>query len=372
MNESKHKKKHKVVQSITYAPPTLDVWTKEQLFAKDCVASVYTKDIAGMTIPQLKDYIQKAVENIELNPQFVYSRHHIGNLVSHRAVAKEMKKVAMSSIPYILNNGHPVTKWEFKPDPQNPIDRMQSCLYGAPIMINDNKYLCLLTVKFNNLTGKIFPYVVNIEDGNGMKVSDDISVLDNNDATTPSNSGTSTGTVTSQDSRAPSNPSVKVQQNIETTKDNNIKTENYTYMNKKQIRLTESDLKQIVKESVNKILNEAYGTPDNRTKNQIEDGVDNGRIFNAFRKIASDLHIFLGYYAKSEQEEYSDLMFKYTNQYLKNMEQVLRILKNRKVQYYGEQPNKDYYKFHLPNHIYNGVYKPTPEELIKYRNGEDE
>ena len=31
-------------------------------------------------------------------------------------------------------------------------------------------------------------------------------------------------------------------------------------MNKKQIRLTESDLKQIVKESVNRILNEAYGT----------------------------------------------------------------------------------------------------------------
>ena len=31
-------------------------------------------------------------------------------------------------------------------------------------------------------------------------------------------------------------------------------------MNKKQIRLTESDLKQIVKESVSKILNEAYGT----------------------------------------------------------------------------------------------------------------
>ena len=35
-------------------------------------------------------------------------------------------------------------------------------------------------------------------------------------------------------------------------------------MNKKQIRLTESDLKQIVKESVNKILNEAYGTPPNK------------------------------------------------------------------------------------------------------------
>ena len=32
-------------------------------------------------------------------------------------------------------------------------------------------------------------------------------------------------------------------------------------MNNKQIRLTESDLQQIVKESVNKILKEAYGTP---------------------------------------------------------------------------------------------------------------
>lgn len=42
-------------------------------------------------------------------------------------------------------------------------------------------------------------------------------------------------------------------------------TENkqYTNMNKKQIRLTESDLKQIVKKSVNKILSEAYGTMPN-------------------------------------------------------------------------------------------------------------
>lgn len=37
-------------------------------------------------------------------------------------------------------------------------------------------------------------------------------------------------------------------------------------MNKKQIRLTESDLKQIVKESVSRILNEAYGTPSNDDK----------------------------------------------------------------------------------------------------------
>jgi hypothetical protein len=46
---------------------------------------------------------------------------------------------------------------------------------------------------------------------------------------------------------------------LQQSKDNN-KLNTEQYMNKKQIRLTESDLKQIVKESVNKILNEAYGT----------------------------------------------------------------------------------------------------------------
>ena len=260
MNESKHKKKQKVAPPITYAPPSLKIWTKEQLFAMDCVASVYTKDIAGMSIPQLKDYIQNTCKSVRLNPQFVYSRHHIGDLVSHRAVNKEMKKVVMSSVPYILNNGHAVTNWGCKPDPKNLIDRMQSCLYGAPIMIDDVKYLCLLTVKFNHLTGKIFPYAINLEDENGMKVSDDIMV-NNNGSTTPSNSGTSVGNVTSQDSRTPSNPNAKVQQNIETNKDNNIKEEKYTYM-KKLIRLTESDLHRIVKESVQSIISEVSAAPN--------------------------------------------------------------------------------------------------------------
>ena len=141
-------------------------------------------------------------------------------------------------------------------------------------------------------------------------------------------------------------------------------------MNKKQIRLTEGDLKQIVKESVSRILNEAYGTPDERTKNKIED-VDNTSIFKTFQAIAHDLHMFLGFIAKGQQQEYSELMFKYTNEYINKMKQVLRILKNKKLQYWGEQPNEDYYKIHRPNHIYNGMYKPTPEELARFRNGED-
>lgn len=123
--------------------------------------------------------------------------------------------------------------------------------------VDDVKYLCLLTVKFNHLTGKIFPYVVNLEDENGMKVSDDIMV-NNNNTNTPSNSDTSMGAVTSQDNRTPSNLTANLQHNIETTKDNSeIKTENKQYetnASKKPVRLTESDLHRIVKESVSQVL----------------------------------------------------------------------------------------------------------------------
>lgn len=280
LNETKkkNKKKKELSHTNTFTPPTFNIWTKEQLFAMDYVASVYTNDIAGLSIPQLKDYIQNMCKSVELNTQFVYSRHHIGNLVSHRAVNKEMKKVAMSSIPYVLNNGHPVTNWQYKPNPQNPIDRMPSCLYGAPIMIDDVKYLCLLTIKFNNLTGKIFPYVINIEDENGMKVSGDISVLDNNGTTTPSNSGTSMGTVTSQDNRTPSNPTAKVQHNVEPTKDNSeITTENKQHKTNKHmkqtIKLTESDLRRMISESVKRVLNEGLW-------NAIE--MDNYQVYDNF------------------------------------------------------------------------------------------
>ena len=62
MNELKRKKnKKKVVVQSKNTPPIFDVWTKEQLFDLDCVASVYTDDIVGMSIPELKNYIQKSL-----------------------------------------------------------------------------------------------------------------------------------------------------------------------------------------------------------------------------------------------------------------------------------------------------------------------
>lgn len=66
-------------------------------------------------------------------------------------------------------------------------------------------------------------------------------------------------------------------------------------MKKNRIKITESELKQIVEESVNKILSEAYGTPSKYTKHQynILNGVENhydgekgvGRIFPKNKRI---------------------------------------------------------------------------------------
>ena len=68
-------------------------------------------------------------------------------------------------------------------------------------------------------------------------------------------------------------PPKKVEGNtLQQSKDNN-KLNTEQYMNKKQIRLTESDLKQIVKESVNKILSEAYGTAQKLDKG-LNDRID--------------------------------------------------------------------------------------------------
>lgn len=81
----------------------------------------------------------------------------------------------------------------------------------------------------------------------------------------------------------------KIKQKTKTAKDNNIKTENYTNMNKKLIRLTESDLKQIVKESVSKLLKEAYEDAFNddyyNRIRPIQDGINavNIEVTNKFR-----------------------------------------------------------------------------------------
>ena len=78
-------------------------------------------------------------------------------------------------------------------------------------------------------------------------------------------------------------PPKKVEGNtLQQSKDNN-KLNTEQYMNKKQIRLTESDLKQIVKESVNKILNEVTWYDANPHK-------FSDKLANALNKLKTDAY----------------------------------------------------------------------------------
>lgn len=131
-------------------------------------------------------------------------------------------------------------------------------------------------------------------------------------------------------------------------------------MNKKQIRLTESDLKQIVKESVNKILSEAYGTPDKGTQNAInnirnlEVGNNDYSSLNSIYKQLLNTRNSVDEWTTSVETMDSDgirsynrsISRKYSEYLVKQIDAAIRtckILMNKRVMNQGEQPDEDYF-----------------------------
>jgi len=122
-------------------------------------------------------------------------------------------------------------------------------------------------------------------------------------------------------------------------------------MNKKQIRLTESDLKQIVKESVNKIISEAYGTPDNATQskvdylrtNNFEKGDEMQKVWsevrNALFNLKSRAKWLIGH-------PYEEAIVKATDGYEKKLNSIFKIWSNKLIQINGEQPDAKYNERH--------------------------
>ena len=84
------------------------------------------------------------------------------------------------------------------------------------------------------------------------------------------------------------------------------------YVSMKKVRLTEGDLRRVVNESVDKVLNEAYGTPDSRTRTDLGNlghtlrNYDNGDAF------ASGLK---GYQDGSGDIHNKDLLIAFNNAY---------------------------------------------------------
>ena len=112
-------------------------------------------------------------------------------------------------------------------------------MIAAPITIGGEKYVCVVEVIANRQVTRLYVHEVTLTKNLQGDVADSNAVPEDNSLVTQ-----------------PQGEIAKVLRNYVNTKnngENNTKTEN-RHMNKKQIRLTESDLKQIVKESVNKIL----------------------------------------------------------------------------------------------------------------------
>jgi hypothetical protein len=222
--------------------------------------------------------------------------------------------------------------------------------------------------------GIITPYSLVLKDENGEIIEGEkmegtiSSVPHSSSKPTAIGDAHSFKATTSHDTN-PSFQGANVQQNIETNKNNDIKTENI-FMNKKQIRLTESDLKQIVKESVNKILYEAYGTMP--TQDKVSQNVYGGADFDKsaysndneqliaeyMQKLASGIYNVMGasewfgYYSEGEilgdsknpsLKKYSDMIYNKIQEIENIYQQIRRIMTMR----LGLQPDTRYDIKHL-------------------------
>ena len=126
----------------------------------------------------------------------------------------------------------------------------------------------------------------------------------------------------------------------------------YTNMNKKQIRLTESDLKQIVKESVGKILSEAYGTPDAKTQKDVDyirrNNSDYGQLTMILKNLFDSVVDFRkkSRHCMGEEVKLQKAAVKACDDFIDKMQYIMKLYGNKQIQYQGEQPDEDYYYKH--------------------------
>ena len=239
------------------------VYSENDVFKMNPVASVSTKVTDRLEGNELRKYVLQNFQSVEIQPNYKIDEHIVGELISHHCGHRQRKKAALLALPYVINANFVTAPWRRRlgDDGQHvrKNDKRPSGMISAPILIDGIKCLCSLTLRKSK--GIITPYTLILKDENGEIIEGEkmegtiSSVPHSSSEPTAVGDAHSFKATTSHDTN-PSFQDAKVQQNIETIKDNNIKTENYTYM-KKLIKLTESDLHRIVKQSVIRVLKES-------------------------------------------------------------------------------------------------------------------
>lgn len=184
------------------------------------------------------------------------SEHDIGVLIKHHCGNRLRKKTALLTLPYVINANYIIHPWRRQTNNGEIIkgkDKRLSGMVGAPILIDGIKYLCNISLK-KSANGKVRPYALTLKDGNGNiveneKMDSTLQVPDSNSEPTTSGNAHFDKVTTSPDT----NPST----NANIDKNNKTDKNESKNMNKKNtIRLTESDLKRIITESVKRVLRE--------------------------------------------------------------------------------------------------------------------
>ena len=242
-------------------------YEESEIFAQEPVASASTKDVESLEDDKLREYVYNRIGNVGNT----ISEHDIGVLIKHHCGNRLRKKTALLTLPYVINANYIIRPWRRQTNNGEIIkgkDKRLSGMVGAPILIDGIKYLCNISLK-KSANGKVRPYALTLKDGNGNiveneKMDSTLQVPDSNSEPTTSGNAHFDKVTTSPDT----NPSTDA--NID--KNNKTNKNESKNMNKKNtIRLTESDLKRVISESVKKVLKEQLdgNATDNPMINQL-------------------------------------------------------------------------------------------------------
>lgn len=233
------------------------IYGEDEVFSLQSVADVSTSGLEQLEGPNFINHIASTIDTSNLPENYVLNIQELNEIYSHHCAYRILKKAAFLALPQIIQAKLVLSSWKKKKkkDGSKSKDNRLTGLIGAPITIDKAKYLCLVGMR-KNRNGIITPYTITLKDGNGVivgdkKVNSDIIVPDSNNGTSAFGSTHLSTDTASLDANSPSNANI----------DKNNKTEKNESKNmtkKNTIRLTESELKKVITESVKNILKEEY------------------------------------------------------------------------------------------------------------------
>ena len=231
------------------------IYDEDEVFSLQPVANVTTNGLEQLEGPDFISHIVKTIDTSNLPEDYVLTIRELNEIYSHHCAYRILKKAAFLALPQILQAKLVLSSWKKKKaqDGSKSNDNRVSGLMGAPITIDNVKYLCLVGMR-KNLKGIITPYTITLKDENGniigdKKVNSDIIVPDSNNGTSAFGSTHLSTDTASLDANSPSNANIDKNNKTDKNESKNMNRKN-------TIRLTESELKNIITESVENILKE--------------------------------------------------------------------------------------------------------------------